>query len=77
MGNSSFRLLVPRNRSDSNTPAGVPFEKHTLDLGSAEAAAVADINGDGRLDVVAGEYCTKRQNGPNITFAISYTPITT
>lgn len=27
-----------------------------LDSGSAEAAAFADINGDGKLDVVAGEY---------------------
>lgn len=36
-------------------PPEVPFEKHTLDLGSSESAAVADINGDGKLDVVSGE----------------------
>ena len=38
------------NRSEE-----IPFEKHTLDLGSNEACAFADINGDGRLDIVSGE----------------------
>ena len=33
----------------------IPFEKHTLDLGSSESAAIADINGDGKLDIVSGE----------------------
>ncbi|MBV9037040.1 MAG: VCBS repeat-containing protein [Acidobacteriaceae bacterium] len=37
-------------------PDEIPFEKHPLDSGSAEAAAVADINNDGKLDIVAGEY---------------------
>lgn len=37
-------------------PDEIPFEKHILDLGSAEAAAVADINGDEKLDIVSGEY---------------------
>ncbi|MEK7405818.1 MAG: VCBS repeat-containing protein [Acidobacteriota bacterium] len=36
-------------------PADIPFEKHTLDLGANEACALADINGDGRLDIVSGE----------------------
>ena len=36
-------------------PPEIPFEKHTLDLGSSESAAIADINGDGRLDIVSGE----------------------
>src|SRR5271169_5957436 len=36
-------------------PEDIPFEKHTLDLGANETCALADINGDGRLDVVAGE----------------------
>ena len=39
-------------------PAGddaIPFRKHTLDLGLSETVAVADVNGDGRLDVVSGE----------------------
>ena len=29
---------------------------HTLDLGRNEACAVADVNGDGRLDVISGEH---------------------
>jgi FG-GAP-like repeat len=36
-------------------PPDVPFEKHALDLGSSESAALADINGDGKLDIVSGE----------------------
>jgi len=37
-------------------PAEIPFEKHTIDLGASETCAFADINGDGRLDIVSGEY---------------------
>lgn len=33
----------------------IPFRKHVIDLGRNEACAVADIDGDGRLDVVSGE----------------------
>jgi len=33
----------------------IPFEKRTLDLGANEACALADLNGDGRLDIVSGE----------------------
>ncbi|MFZ0594453.1 MAG: VCBS repeat-containing protein [Bryobacteraceae bacterium] len=36
-------------------PPEIPFVKHTLDLGSSESAAIADINGDGKLDIVSGE----------------------
>lgn len=36
-------------------PGEIPFEKHTLDLGSSESACIADINGDGKLDIVSGE----------------------
>jgi hypothetical protein len=36
-------------------PAEIPFQKHTLDLGSSESAAIADISGDGKLDIVSGE----------------------
>ena len=31
------------------------FRKHTVDLGRNEACAVADLNGDGKLDIVSGE----------------------
>jgi hypothetical protein len=43
-----FALQVTR-------PPEVPFEKHTIDLGSSESAAIADINGDGKLDIISGE----------------------
>jgi hypothetical protein len=33
----------------------IPFDKHTLDLGSSESAAITDIDGDGKLDIVSGE----------------------
>lgn len=36
-------------------PDEIPFDKHTLDLGANEACAFADINGDGKLDIVSGE----------------------
>jgi hypothetical protein len=34
----------------------IPFERHTIDLGRSEACAVADINGDGRADIISGEH---------------------
>ena len=33
----------------------IPFYKHTIDLGQSEAAEVADVNQDGRLDIISGE----------------------
>jgi hypothetical protein len=33
----------------------VPFRKHTLDLGANESCTVADVNQDGRLDIISGE----------------------
>ena len=40
----------PRTRAPE-----IPFEKQTLDLGANETCAVADLNGDGRLDIISGE----------------------
>lgn len=39
----------------SGRPPDIPFERRTIDLGANEACAFADINGDGRLDIVSGE----------------------
>lgn len=36
--------------------AEIPFERHVIDLGRSEAAAVADIDGDGELDIISGEF---------------------
>jgi hypothetical protein len=40
--------VVPR-------PGEIAFFKTTIDLGSSESAALCDINGDGKLDIVSGE----------------------
>lgn len=40
----------PRGR-----PPEILFEKRTLDLGANETCVFADLNGDGRLDIVSGE----------------------
>ena len=37
-------------------PEEIPFEKHTIDLGASEPAAFVDVNNDGRLDILSGEY---------------------
>ncbi|HZT34099.1 MAG TPA: VCBS repeat-containing protein [Bryobacteraceae bacterium] len=39
----------------ASRPEEIPFEKHTLDLGASESCAVADLNGDGKPDIVSGE----------------------
>jgi VCBS repeat protein len=36
-------------------PADIAFRVHALDPGASETAAVADVNRDGRLDIVSGE----------------------
>ena len=41
---------LPTRRSDE-----IPFVKHTIDLGANETCAWADINSDGRPDLVSGE----------------------
>lgn len=56
MGRSSlFALAVIAAAWGLGRPPDIPFEKITLDLGANETCAFADINGDGRLDIVSGE----------------------
>jgi FG-GAP-like repeat len=42
--------------SQGSRPADIPFRIHAIDNGASETAAVADVNRDGRLDIVSGEY---------------------
>jgi hypothetical protein len=37
-------------------PADIPFQSRMIDGGASETAAVADVNKDGRLDIVSGEF---------------------
>ena len=37
-------------------PPEIPFTAKLIDTGAAEAPAVLDVNNDGRLDILAGEY---------------------
>lgn len=39
----------------ASRPPDIPFDAHTIDIGASETAAVGDVNGDGRLDIVSGE----------------------
>jgi len=39
----------------ASRPPDIAFRIHTVDPGASETAAVADINRDGRLDIVSGE----------------------
>jgi hypothetical protein len=41
----------------ASRPGEIPFEKRTIDLGAYETCAFADVNRDGRLDIVSGENC--------------------
>ena len=43
-------------------PDEIPFAKRTIDLGGSETCAFADMNGDGRLDLVSGEYWYEAPN---------------
>ncbi len=50
-----YLWLVPTLLLAASRPAEIAFEKITLDLGASETCAFADVNGDGRLDIVSGE----------------------
>jgi hypothetical protein len=50
-----FFLLAAGLASAGGPSPEIDFRMHTLDLGRNEACAVADVNGDGRLDIISGE----------------------
>ena len=37
-------------------PPDIPFRSRMIDPGASETAAVADVNHDGRSDIVSGEF---------------------
>ena len=52
---TAFLLFLTRQQVQAVKSPEIPFEKHTVDLGFSESCAVADVNHDGRLDIVSGE----------------------
>ena len=61
----------------ASRPPDLPFDKKTLDLGASETAAFADMNGDGKLDIVSSEYwyeapAWKQHRFREIAFASNY-----
>ncbi len=51
----AFIVAVPLLWALSRPP-DIPFQKQEIDGGASETSAIADVNGDGRLDIVSGEY---------------------
>ncbi|PYV17010.1 MAG: VCBS repeat-containing protein [Acidobacteria bacterium] len=48
-------LLAAPVTSQQTPPRWPMFRRHTIDPGANESVAVADVNRDGRLDIIAGE----------------------
>jgi hypothetical protein len=61
-------LLLMTSRASAQGSEEIPFYKHTIDLGQSEAAEAADVNQDGKLDIISGEnwyeQITPGVNGP-------------
>ncbi len=59
---SAVALSVAAALWSTSRPPEVPFAKLTVDLGASETCALADINGDKRLDIVSGEFWYQAPN---------------
>jgi hypothetical protein len=55
MKKTALALLLTLVVYAVSRPPDIPFRKHTLDLGANESVTFADVNGDGKLDIVSGE----------------------
>ncbi len=51
----AVRTILPDTGFAEAGDDAIAFRKHIIDLGASETCAVADINRDGRLDIVSGE----------------------
>lgn len=51
-GTSAASAVLSPNAGDGS----LEFLKHTIDLGFSETCAVADVNNDGKLEIVSGEH---------------------
>ena len=51
----ALNAFLPLVSAQEKAPQWPLFRKHQLDAGANESAAVADLNHDGRLDIVSGE----------------------
>jgi hypothetical protein len=51
-----FLVLTMFVGAAQSRPPDIPFRIHPIDLGASETAAVADVDKDGRLDIVSGEH---------------------
>jgi hypothetical protein len=55
-------------------PPDIPFQKQEIDIGASETSAVADINRDGKPDIVSGEYWYAAPNWTRHRFrSLAYT----
>src|SRR6202045_1884090 len=61
-------LFWMSGRANAQGSEEIPFYKHTIDLEQSEAAEVADVNRDGKLDIISGdnwyEQTTPGKDGP-------------
>ena len=49
-------LFVLLSSQLPSRPPDIPFRIHAIDPGASETAAIADVNRDGRLDIISGEH---------------------
>ena len=57
-----FLTMVLLPSAQGSRPPDVPFRIHAIDSGASETAAVADVNRDGRLDIISGEHWYEAPN---------------
>lgn len=55
LASAAFITMSAFIQTDDKPPHWPMFRKHLIDEGANESAAVADVNRDGRLDIISGE----------------------